>query len=200
MSFMTPAQARLYIPALTGTGEDANLTLLIDRLEMVFAWYLGFQPSTAGGNPGLSETTYTLYLDGPGGQELYLPYLPVLSIGSIHDDPDREYGSADLVAASDYELFGDTGLVILKNAATHGQWSTSSRAIKAVFNAGYSTVPSAIVHAGGIQIAHLWAGRNSVGKSNLSQGGASLTLKDLTLLPEVKESLASYRIPSAFLG
>ena len=37
MSFMTPAQARLYIPALTGTGEAANLTLLIDRREMVFA-------------------------------------------------------------------------------------------------------------------------------------------------------------------
>ena len=200
MALMTAAQARLYIPALSGTAEDTNLDTLIGRLHRVFAWYLGFQPNAPGNNPSLETTTYTKYMDGPGGQALRLPYIPVQSITSIHDDPDRVYGAADLVDSGDYELFGDEGLVMLKNAGTQSAWSTSTRAIKIVFVGGYATVPGPIVHAGGLQLAHWWVGRNSVGKTNVSQGGGSATMKTLELLPEVKEALAPYRMPSRFIG
>lgn len=200
MALLTAAQARLYIPQLAGTSEDSNLDLLIGRLHRVFAWYLGFMPNAPGNNPSLETTTYTMYMDGPGGQALRLPYIPVQSVTSIHDDPERVYGSEDLVASGDYELFGDEGLVMLKNAGTHSVWSSSKRAIKIVFVAGYSTVPGPIVHAGGLQIAHWWAARNHIGKSNVSQGGGSSSLATLELLPEVKEALAPYRMPSRFIG
>ena len=200
MSFMTAAQARLYIPSMTGSGSDTDLDALIGRLHRVFAWYLGFQPATAGANPVITATNYTQYMTANGGVELRLPYLPVQSIGSIYDDADRVYGASTLVASGDYDLHGDTGLVILKSTASHGEWSSAHRAIKVTFNAGFSSVPGAIVHAGGIQMAHIWAGRNYVGKKNVSQGGASMTVADLQLLPEVKESLAPYRMPSAFIG
>lgn len=200
MALLTAAQARLYIPSLTGTAADSDLDLLIGRLHRVFAWYLGFMPNAAGNNPSLETTTYTMYFDGPGGQELRLPYIPVASITSIHDDPDRAYGSGDLVASGDYTLYGEEGLVILKNDASHSVWSTSKRAIKVVFVAGYATVPGPIVHAGGLQIAHWWAGRSHIGRTNVSQGGGSISIKSMELLPEVKEALAPYRMPQAFVG
>lgn len=200
MALMTASQARLYIPALSGSAADSDLDSLIGRLGRVFAYYLGFPPNTGGNNPSLETTTYTQTFDGPGGVTLKLPVVPIQSVTSIHDDPDREYGAADLVAASDYEVDLQKGLVILKPTSVHGNWSTAYRAVRVVYVAGYATTPGAIVHAGGLQIAHWWTARNHIGKTNISQGGGSASLKTLELLPEVKEALAPYRMPSAFIG
>ena len=200
MALMTAAQARLYIPALSGTAADTDLDSLIGKAARVFAYYLGFPPNAAGTNPSLETVTYTQTLDGPGGVTLKLPVIPIQSVTSIHDDPDRAYGSGDLVAASDYEVDLERGLVILKPTSVHGNWSTSYRAIRVVYVAGFATTPGAIVHAGGLQIAHWWGARNHIGKTSISQGGGSASVKTLELLPEVKEALAPYRMPSVFIG
>ncbi len=202
MALITAAQARLYIPALSGTAADSELDLLIGRVGRVFAYYLGYPINTAGATnvPSLETTTYTQTFDGPGGVVLKLPVTPVQSITTIHDDPDREYNSDDLVAASDYEIDSLQGLVILKTGSTHGNWSTSYRSVRVVYVGGFSTTPGAIVHACGLQIAHIWANRHSIGKTSISQGGGSASIKSLDLLPEVKEALAPYRLPSAFIG
>ena len=193
MAIMTAAEARLYVRGITGTGEDSNLSTLISRADAVFAAYVGLPPASAGGVATLEDTTITLYLDGPGGQELRLPYAPILSVTSIHDSDDRLYTSADLVASGDYELYGDESLIRLKDDSAHGYWSTERRAIKIAAVIGFSTVPEDIKHAAGLQVAHWFQGRDHVGRKSISQGGGSITVNGLELLPEVKQALAPYR-------
>lgn len=193
MAIMTASEARLYVRGITGTGEDSNLDTLISRADAVFASYVGLPPASAGGVATLEDTTITLYLDGPGGQELRLPYGPVLSITSIHDSDDRLYSSADLVAASDYELYGDESLVRLKDTSSHGYWGTERRAIKVAAVIGFATIPEDIKHAAGLQVAHWFQGRDHVGRKSVSQGGGSITVMGLELLPEVRQALNPYR-------
>lgn len=193
MAIMTAAEARLYVRGITGTGEDSNLSTLISRADAVFASFLGLPPASAGAAATLEDTTITLYLDGPGGQELRLPYGPILSVTSIHDSDDRLYGSADLVAASDYEVYGDEFLIRLKDDSSHGFWSKERRAIKVAAVIGFSTIPEDIKHAAGLQVAHWFQGRDHVGRTNVNQGGGSIAVKSLELLPEVKQALAPYR-------
>lgn len=193
MAIMTAAEARLYVRGITGTGEDSNLSTLISRADALFAAYVGLPPATAGGVATLEDTTLTLYLDGPGGQELRLPYGPILSVTSVHDSDDRVYSSADLVAASDYEVYGDEFLIRLKDDSSHGFWGKERRAIKVVFVVGFSTIPEDIKHAAGLQVAHWFQGRDHVGRRSISQGGGSITVENLSLLPEVKQALAPYR-------
>lgn len=193
MAIMTAAEARLYVRGITGTGEDSTLSTLVSRADAVFASYVGLPPATAGGVATLEDTTITLYLDGPGGQELRLPYGPVLSITSIHDSDDRLYASADLVAAADYELYGLESLIRLTDTSSHGYWSTGRRAIKVAAVIGFSTVPEDIKHAAGLQVAHWFQGRDHVGRKSINQGGGSITVNGLDLLPEVKQALNPYR-------
>ena len=119
----------MYVRGITGSGEDSTLSTLVSRADAVFASYLGLPPASAGAAASLEDQTITLYMDGPGGQELRLPYAPVLSITSIHDSDDRLYSSADLVAASDYELYGSESLIRLTDTSSHGFWSTTRRAV-----------------------------------------------------------------------
>ena len=193
MAIMTAAEARLYVRGITGTGEDSNLSTLISRADAVFASFLGLPPASAGAAATLEDTTITLYLDGPGGQELRLPYGPILSVTSILDSDVRLYSSADLVAASDYELYGDESLIRLTDTSSHGYWSTTRRAIKVAAVIGFSTIPEDIKHAAGLQVAHWFQGRDHVGRKSISQGGGALTVNGLDLLPEVKQALAPYR-------
>lgn len=200
MAIMTAAEARLYIRGITGTGEDANLNALIARADALFAGYIGLPSPTVGGNPTLEDSTHTIYLDGPGTQYLQLPFLPVQSITSIHDSDERDYGSLDLVASSDYELFGDEGLVRLKDDSAHGTFSDIKRAIKVVAVIGYTTVPEAIKHAAGLQVAHWFQGRDHVGRTSIAQGGGDIDVKHLGLLEEVTEALRPYRQASLWVG
>ena len=193
MAIMTAAEARLYVRGIQGSGEDSNLSTLISRADAVFASYLGLPPASAGAAATLEDTTIVIYMDGPGGQELRLPYGPVLSVSSIHDSDDRLYSSADLVAASDYDLYGDESLIRLTDTSLHGYWSTVRRAIKVSAVIGFSTIPEDIKHAAGLQVAHWFQGRDHVGRKSISQGGGSITVNGLELLPEVKQALNPYR-------
>ena len=200
MAIMTAAEARLYIRGITGTAEDTNLDALIARADALFAGYIGLPSPTVGGNPTLEDSTHTIYLDGPGSQSLQLPFLPVQSITSIHDSELRTYDAPDLVAASDYELFGDEGLVRLKDSSAHGLWSEYKRAIKVVAVIGWATIPEAIKHAAGLQVAHWFQGRDHVGRTSVAQSGGTINVHDLGLLHEVREALQPYRQASVWVG
>ena len=199
MALITAAQARLYIRGLSGTAEDSNISTLVDRVDAMFASYLGY-PVRSDGTYTVEDSTYVLYLDGDGTKELQLPVIPVVSVTSIYDDPELDYGSDDLVASGDYTLYGDSGLVILKNASTQGEWSATKRAIKATIVAGWATIPVAVQHAASLQVSLLWTGRDHVGRSKISQGGGSMDVARIELLPEVKRALDPYRVASAWLG
>ena len=205
MALMTAPEARVYLPSIGGTAIDSDLVTMIARFDAVAADWCGF-PEAPGGTVGAAKTlesaSYVLYLDGPDPSDsslLYLDIWPVTAIASIYSDPIREYGAATLVAASDYTLFGAQGLVEL--SANSGEtWSTRKRAIKATITAGFSTVPSDLKHAAGIQVAHWFRNRGVIGQKSISQRGTSTTVSGLSLLPEVKQVLATYMLPGGSIG
>ena len=209
MALITAAEARDYIRGLSGTAEDALLDKLIARCGVLFATHCGFPAASAGAAASLEQTTYTRYHDGPGGNTLHLDVLPVLSVTSVHDSPDRTYGSSDLIAAADYEVHGNDGLVVLKTTGSTSGFSTAYRAIKAIYSAGYSTIPDDIKHVACLQVRWWYEGRAIVGMRSVSQTGGSVSVGaslargaggGLQLLQEAKEVLRPYRLPSAWLA
>lgn len=200
MAVLDAATVREYLPALSGTGEDTAIDSLIARFGALAAQYLGYHANAAGGNATVEDVTYTLYIEGDGSKYLRLPITPVVSITSLHVDVDRVYGSSKLVDSGDYELFGDEGLVVLKQNSTQGQWEQGRRGVKAVVVAGFTTIPMAIKHACAMQVAYWWTARGHLGKTSVSQGGGSSTVATLQLLPEVRQALEPYRLPSSLLG
>jgi len=192
MALTTAAVVRGYIRALTGTGEDTLLDSFILRFDRIGSSYCGFPT-----NSNLStfeNNTYTHYFDGDGSDRLNLRIRPANTITSVHVDVDREYGSDELVSSSDYELFSDEGLLLLKTDSDQGSFTTGFRSVKVVYTAGFTSIPDAIVHACGIQVNHWYLNRDTIGKPKITQNSSVLDVKSLQLLPEVKEALAPYRI------
>jgi hypothetical protein len=200
MAIATAAQVRDYIRGLTGTGEDTTIDTLIGRCDSAFASYLGFPAASAGGDPTIEDVSYTIILDGPGGAELRLPYYPIQSVTSVHDSADRTYGSADLIPATDYTVFGDEGIIRLDDDGTTVAWSKVRRGIQVIAVLGWSTIPDGIIHACGIQVAHWFSARDHIGRTSVSQQGGSIQVHDLGLLPEVKQALAAYRLPASWVA
>ena len=209
MALITAAEARDYIRGLTGTSEDTLLDKLIARCGVLFAQHCGYPAASAGGTRTIEQTTYTRYLDGPGGNTLQLSILPVLSVTSIHDSPDRTYGSTDLVSSDDYDVFGEHGQIVLKTTGSTSGFTTDYRAIKAIYSAGYSTIPDDIKHAACLQVRWWYEGRDLVGFRSVSQTGGSVSFGPslakgagggLRLLGEAEQILQPYRLPAAWLG
>lgn len=199
MAILTAAQARDYLPALTGSAEDSLLNTLISRCSAQIARYLGYPAATAGVVPTVESATYTQHLDSPGGLQLALPVGPLVSVTSIHDDPERRYEADSLVAASDYELDLIRGLVVLKSTSSHGLWSDSApyRAIKVVYVAGWSSVSTnapEITDACALLVKQRLDYRHTLGRSSVSRQGVSEALTEQTMPKQVRDLLAPYMI------
>ena len=205
MAIITAAQAKAYIPTLSASSstDDTLLNTLISRFDTVAAGHLGFVRQSSGAI-SIESGTYVEYLDGPGGRELHLSAKPVTSVASIYDDPDAEYTADELIAASDYTLYGIEGLVMLDTTGADTYFSTAHRAIKATYTGGYgdagATMPTGIKHAACLQVAHWYNHRASIGKTNVSSQGQSANLQSLDLLPEVKAALRPYRLATNWVG
>ena len=202
MALITAPQAREKIPSLTGTGEDTLLDTMIAAAGVAFARYCGYPAASVGGNPTMEAATYTRYLDGPGGRDLNLDVWPVNSVTSIEDDPTRDFdGSAYLVAPTDYTIRdGNRGLVVLKSTAAHGQWSHIDGAIKVVYSGGFSAGPATLKELCKHAVRHAYDLRATQGKTNLSQGGVNVGLRDEDYLPAlVRQGLDNFRLPRSLL-
>ena len=199
MAVMTAAEARVYLRGLSSPGEDSTIDTLIAVASGQLAAWMGYPVES--GIASLESKTYTHYLDGPTiyRREIRVPVFPVSSVTTIHDDPDLDYDAASLVAASDYTLHGDYGLIVLNNGANHA-WNTARRSIRVVYVAGYSSAPADVKHAVGMQVAHIFQNRDALGKSSVSKAGGASSPLPLELLPEVKAAAAPYRIVSHWIG
>lgn len=206
MAIVTAEEARAYIPTISGTASDSVLNTLIERFDTVAASYLGF-PKQDDGTHSIESGTYTEYLDGgidrPDGRELSLMVRPAISVTSLFDDPDQHYDdTADQIASTDFILYGIQGRIVLRNDKTDSQFTGTRRGVRVIYVAGYTsgTMPKAIDHACCLQVAHWFQARAHIGKTNLSSAGQSAGLMSLSLLPEVKEALAPYRLPMTWIG
>lgn len=196
---ISAAEARLQLPSLQGTVEDEVLVVLIQTAGEMIATHLGYPAASASAESTAESTSYTLYLNGPGGRDLVLPVWPVTAITSIYDDEDRSYAASSLVSSGDYAIEeGATGRVLLTATATHGAWSTGKRAIKATFTAGYTTIPSWLKHAARLTVRALYDLRTAQGQTSRNVGNQSVSLRDQHAIPEeARRILAPHRLPRA---
>ena len=198
MALVTAAVLKQYLPEITGTAADSDLTSLIDRVESAIARWLGFPISDSGTTPSLDASTYTLYLDGPMNTDAYvlpLPVRPLVSITSIHTDPNRSYGSSTEIDSSTWVLDKQNSRVILKPETATLVFDYGFRAIKVVCSAGYNTSnpPQDLIMAICIWASQLQRNKNNQGKDSISQRQSTIKLSPKNMPYEVKEFLFPLR-------
>ncbi len=198
MALTTAATVRGYIRALTGTSEDTLLNTLIARFDDVASAWCGFPVNS--NQSTFENNTYTHYFTGDGSDRLELRIHPANTITTVHVDVDRSYGSSSLVASSDYELFSDQGLLLLKTDSDQGSFTTGYRSVKVVYTAGYTSIPDGLVHACGLQVNHWYMNRDTIGKAKISQNTSTIDVAPLSLLVETTQALAPYRLAGGWLG
>lgn len=119
-----------------GTGKDAVLEGIIDRVTDEIEQYLGRQIVTRG-----SMTEYHTF-DG-STCELRPLERPITTVTTIHEDTasPRTYGaSALLVSGTDYEAIKPSGVIRrINGTGSLRAWAVGYRAIKLVYAAGYAT-------------------------------------------------------------
>ena len=187
-------------------STETGMSDLISRAGILIARWCGYPGASAGVAPTMESATYTHYSNTSlvivkSSRVLVLEPYPITAITSIHDDPDEEYTSADLVASSDYNQRGLHGEIIrLKADSLHGGWSRSDHAIKVVYTAGFSSVPDDLTHAATELVLHLFNLRSKRGTSATSSpDGLNITYRSERIPDHVKEMLAQYRLPSVYL-
>lgn len=192
------------IPGLTGTTEDTRLTALIARVDAQIAAWLGYTPASAGGSASAMTATYTDYLDGPDDDDasiLRLGTWPIQSVTSIYDDANRAYGATTLVSSSDYELDAERGLVLALPTGAHASWTSSLRAIKVTYVAGYSTTPGWLYDATILECQHRLRTRAAGPVESVSRKGATMRLSASEgLTEEARGMLWPHRLPRAILS
>ena len=196
MALVSVATVKEYLPEVTGSGADSDLTNLIVRAESEIARYLGFPLFDGGSLPQLDSSTYTVYLDGPmytDSSVLQLPFKPVTAITSVHSDPNREYLSQHAIESSEYDLDVYNARLILKpKDATQG-FDRGYRAIKVVLTGGYASAVGDLQHAICVFVAHLHRAKAAQGKESNSQRGASVNYSPRVIPDEVKEIIYHLR-------
>jgi uncharacterized phiE125 gp8 family phage protein len=166
------------------TGDDSLLTRLITVADTFVENYC---------RRYFEAQDLTEYHRGKGGETvLKLNEYPVNSVTSIHDDPDRSYGSTALIDASYYVVDTKSGIVRLDGVKFQAGFDN----IKVVYNAGYSTIPFDLEQAVLDLIALKYNSRDKdrLGvKSRSIDGQSSIVFITDELLPEIKVVLDMYR-------
>lgn len=159
--------------SISTTDYDTLLSTLASAVQSLFDELTGRTSES---------TTHTEYHDaGPACRRVFLKNYPVTSVTSLHDDPDWEYSSSDLVDSSDYVVDNVRGIIIYNSYFFEGDQN-----IKVVYVAGYTslTFPSSWKEIW-VRQACEWfrtAKNKDHGKASINQGGAStgsMTKKDL---------------------
>lgn len=208
MALLTAAEARKYLPGLASSGDDTFIDVLIGLADAAMAKYCGYPAYDAtGAIHTLEDQTYTLYLPGRDGLEvtsdgstIRVPVRPLVSVTTIHDDTDWDYGASFLVASADYTDDLQRAEILLLPTSTHGAFSQSFRALKVVVVAGFATPPEHLKLACRLLVAHWYDLRTTHGKMNIQGASVSDSLRPETWPESVLELLHPFILPGAILG
>ena len=196
MPLVTTDILKEYLPEITGTGSDTELSNLLDRVEATIARWLGFPSPDTSNTPKLDVNTYTLYIDSYWIDDisvLQLPLKPVVTITSVHADPDRVYGADTEVNSDEYEIDKQQGLLIIKTNTSTVGFTKAYRGNKVVGTFGFTLYHKDIVHAICVYASQLHRAKTSQGKQSQTVRAASTTYLPNTMPSEVKEILYPYR-------
>ncbi len=100
------------------------------------------------------EAAVTEYHDGDGlSGVLHARRAPIVAVTTLHDDPNRVYGTAELIAATDYVIDAESGLITLDGF----RFAAGLQNIKLVYGAGYKVIPQDLEQAAlAIMAATFW--------------------------------------------
>lgn len=202
MSLVTTDLLKEYLPELTGTGANTELQNLLDRAESAIARWLGFPIPDGSNTATIAVSTYTLYVDEYWRDDrtvLPLPIKPVVTISSVHSDPDRNYGSDTEVGSTEYEIDKLNGLLIIKPDVSTVGFSKGFRSNKVVGTFGFTLFHKDVVHAVCVYSSHLHRAKSNQGKKSTSIRNSTVTFLPNTIPPEVKEILYPYRSTAVIL-
>tara|TARA_R110002020_G_scaffold196399_7_gene397405 strand:+ start:1606 stop:2214 length:609 start_codon:yes stop_codon:yes gene_type:complete len=196
MPLVTTDILKEYLPEVTGTGSDTELSDLLDRVEANVARFLGFPAPDSSVTKTLAVATYTMYIDSYWTDNisvLQLPIRPVVTITSVHADPDRVYGADTEVNAAEYEIDKQEGLLIIKTNTSTVGFTNAYRGNKVVGTFGFTLFHKDLVHAVCVYASQLHRAKSSQGKKSNALRGATTSYLPNTIPQEVKEILYPYR-------
>ena len=200
MALVSVAYLKEYLPELTGSSLDTELTRMILRTEAAIARYLGFPLYDSGTSPTLDQNTYTLYLDGPKYTQstvIQLPIKPLVSVTSVHSDVNLKYGSATLIPSASYEIDKQNSRIYLIPEDMTLAFDRGYRALKVICSAGYntSTPPDDLVQAILVWCSALQRQKASQGKDSITQRGSTVKLSPRHMPTEVRELIKPFMCP-----
>lgn len=195
MPIVTPAQFRTSYPALTGTGEDAKLEILIERADQMLATYCGFKPNDAG-DTTLQESTYTDQKCSANPLILDTDVRPVTSVATVHQSSDWLWDSSTLVDSSEYLTWKEDGEIELVPGSVTS-WYSSRKSQKIVYLAGYATAPNWLVQAVCLMVRHLLDLGATQGITAINQGGVNESREPQATVPPL---VAGAIWPAKMLG
>lgn len=205
MPIITPDDVRVHYPQLVGTESNPELQALIAQADALLALYLGLPVPDAGGARTLEDSTYTVYPAAPHHshpRRVSLGIRPVVSIASVHVDPDELYGSSTLLGSAEYSLDAQRGELWLTPQALHSWYVTGARANRVVLVAGYTAAPPDLRALVVAAVRHLWDRRRVQGLASQAAAGAAQTYSDAeALLPRaVRDALGPYVLWGSSVG
>lgn len=199
-ALISPAEWRVYYPALEGDDEDDVIEELIDATDNLLAAYAGF-PLTINGSYTLLPATYESFLDGPSllqSAVLCLCVHPLIDVTDLRADVTRAYGDDTIrVLETDFDMDQTRGLLILRPGAS--AWPVGYRAIRVQFGGGWDPVPPGLRAICAATVRHLWDRRQTQGQSSYSSLGDSASLTDTdALIPQAaRDAMWGYLTPCA---
>lgn len=178
------ANIKEYLGIPTGTTEDdALLGSLLTRVQDFVRSYLGRTIT--------DEGTITEHHDGLGKPYILLKEYPILTLTSVHDDPDRQFGSSSLIASTDLIQETELGIIRRKFEVPFQDYKKN---VQVVYTGGYATVPGAVEQAVIELVASKYKKRGRIGIQSRSLKDGSRTFfssRDFTT--EQKSLLAPFR-------
>lgn len=197
--------------ASADTSLDALIDLLLPRVDEVIDGELG-----RGGS--LASSEQTAYLDGSGRAWLILPRRPVTAVAHVYVDQQGYYGQAAGGFAAATEWTVGTDFAIPRTDATEGNggvllalknpdfggggiWPEGRGNVKAVYTAGYSSIPADLALAADQLCALLIQGAEkgsplqseTIGRYAYTLlHGQVATGKDAMVLGSIRSALARY--------
>lgn len=184
MALTSVSNVKSYL-SINESTDDTILTTLVSQAEKIILDYLG---------KNIESATYTEYHDGDGTDEVHLKQYPIISVTSLYDDVERVFNSTTLIAATNYIIYEDEGIIRLFN--DESSFAVGKRNIKVAYTAGYASVPGDITLAANKLIAHLFHRRGADGHTQETLGSYSTSYDKSSIPIDVLGILDMYkRIP-----
>lgn len=171
IALVTTTAMTSYLGISAGSAEEEEVDLMINAASTRAADMSGRGIDENGYSRFLS-TSRTEYYDGDSSDVLMVRAYPLSSVTSLYVDPDRDYGSADLVDTDDYTTYYAEGMVKTDGALL----SSGHKSIKITYTGGYTTVPYDLQLAVK-ELVMFWYKRNTdkrVGVASVSIGDKSV--------------------------